>query len=102
MSLAGGVPDLMRQKVLENLALVYRRAGEHERSLEVCLELMRCPEFSMVGYECAAIYHERVSRNPEAALRILEEGLTRAESKRWKTLLRARWDRLQQKIIRYD
>jgi uncharacterized protein len=102
MALAGGVPDPMRQKVLENLAVIYRRGGEDERSLEICEELMRYPEFSMVGYEGAAIYHERIARNFDAALQVLEEGLSRAESKRWKMLLKARWDRLQQKIIQYD
>ena len=102
MALAGGVPDPMRGKVLENLAVMYRRAGEHERSREICEELMRYPEFSMVGYEGTAIYHERVARDFEAALRVLEEGLSRAESKRWKMLLKARWDRLQQKTIQYE
>ena len=51
------------------------------------------------GYEGAAIYFERVADNVERALRILEEGMTRAESKRWKMLLKARWDRLQQKVM---
>ena len=63
---------------------------------------MRHPEFSMVGYEGAAIYFERVARDYEAALRVLDEALPRAESKRWKTLLKARWNRLQQKAIRYE
>ena len=102
MALNGGVSEPMRQKVLENLAVIYRRAGEHERSLEVCTELMQYPEFSMVGYQVAAIYYERVARDLDAALRVLEEGLARTETKRWKMLLQARWDRLQQKIFRYD
>jgi hypothetical protein len=102
MALAGGVPDPMRQKVLEDLAVMYRRAGEHGRAREICEELTRYPEFSMVGYEGIAIYHERVARDFDAALQVLEEGLSRAESKRWKTLLKARWDRLQQKTIQYE
>jgi hypothetical protein len=102
MALHGGVPEGMRQKVLENLAVVYRRAGEHERSRDVCDELMRLPEFSMVGYQVAAIYHERIARDFDAALRVLEEGLARTDSKRWRMLLQSRWDRLQQKVIRFE
>jgi uncharacterized protein len=99
MALAGGLLDPTRQKTLENLAVVHRRAGNHERSLEICTELMASLEFSMVGYEGAAIYYERVAKDFETALRILEEGLSRAGSTRWKRLLQARWDRLQQKVM---
>jgi tetratricopeptide (TPR) repeat protein len=99
MALTGGMPELNRKKALENLAVAYRRAGEHERSLEIASQLIRFPEFSMVGYESAAIYHERVGRDFEAALQVLEEGLTRAESKRCKSMLQSRWDRLQQKRL---
>jgi hypothetical protein len=53
----------------------------------------------MTGYEGAAIYYERVAKDYEAALRVLEEGLARAESKRCKLMLQARWDRLQQKQL---
>lgn len=102
MCLDGGVPGPMRQKVLENLAVVYRRAGDYERALDVCAELMRCPEFSMVGYQVAAIYYERIARDYERALRVLEDGLSRTGSKRWRTLLQARWDRLQQKVLVYE
>jgi len=99
MALAGGLPEPTRQKALENLSVVYRRSGDHERSREICSELMAYAEFSMTGYEGAAIYYERVAKDFEAALRVLEEGLPRAESKRWKMLLQARWDRLQQKVM---
>lgn len=99
MALAGGLPEPTRQKALENLSVVYRRAGDHERSRDTCAELIAYPEFSMTGYEGAAIYYERVAGNVERALRILEEGMMRAESKRWKMLLKARWDRLQQKVM---
>jgi uncharacterized protein len=99
MALAGDIQEPTRKKALENLAVAYRRAGEHEQSLEVAKQLMGCPEFSMVGYESAAIYYERVARDFEAALRVLEEGLTRAESKRCKAMLQSRWDRLQQKRL---
>lgn len=99
MALTGGMPELNRKKALENLAVAYRRAGEHERSLQIASQLIGFPEFSMVGYESAAIYHERVARDFEAALRVLEEGLAHAESKRCKAMLQSRWDRLQQKRL---
>jgi uncharacterized protein len=99
MALAGGLPEPERQKALENLSVIYRRNGNHERSFEICAELMACAQFSMAGFEGAAIYYERVAKDFESALRVLETGLRRAESKRWKKLLQARWDRLQQKVM---
>ena len=99
MALAGGLPEPERQKALESLSVVHRRNGNHERSFEICAELMAGAEFSMAGYEGAAIYYERVAKDFESALRVLEEGVCRVESKRWKKLLQARWDRLQQKAM---
>ena len=99
MACRGELPDSIRLKAMENLAVLYRRAGEYERSREICEELMRHRQFSMVGYEGAAIYFERVARDCESAQRVIEEGLARAETKRWKALLQARWDRLQQKTL---
>jgi hypothetical protein len=99
MALAGGLLEPMRKKGMEKLAVACRRAGEHDRSLEICVELMRGSEFSMIGVEGAAIYYERVARDFDAALRTLEEGLARAESIKIKRLLQSRWDRLQQKRL---
>jgi uncharacterized protein len=102
MAIAGGLPEPTRRKALENLSVVCRRSGEHKRSGEICTELMRYPEFSMTGYEGAALYYERYARDFDAALRVLEEGMSRADSPRSQKLLKARWDRLQQKVIRYE
>ena len=99
MALAGGLPDGFRKRALENLTVVYRRAGEHQRSLETAEVLMAGEDFSMPGYESAAIYLERVAGDPGRALRIVEEGLARADNKRWVMLLKARWDRLQARKI---
>jgi hypothetical protein len=63
---------------------------------------MAYPDFSMTGYEGAAIYHERVRGDLDSAIRVVEEGIARAESKRWNMLLKARWARLQQKVISYE
>ncbi|PYS28148.1 MAG: hypothetical protein DMG11_13675 [Acidobacteria bacterium] len=102
MALAGGLAEPVQKKALEELCVVYRRAGDHEHSRDICHQLMAYPDFSMTGYEGAAIYHERVRGDLESAIRVLEEGIARAESKRWNVLLRARWNRLQQKVIRYE
>jgi hypothetical protein len=102
MALTGGLAEPVRRKTLENLSIVYRRSGDHERSLEVCVQLMAYPEFSMTGYEGAAIHYERILGDLENAQRILEEAMRRVESQRLRMLLKARWDRLQQKIIRYE
>jgi uncharacterized protein YprB with RNaseH-like and TPR domain len=100
-AIAGGVAEPVRRNVLENLAVLYRRTGEHERSCEISRELMRAAYFSLAGYEGAAIYAERVARDYEGALRIVEEALSRAETHRAKNALQSRWDRLQQKILRF-
>ena len=99
MALRGGLPEPARKRAIETLAVAHRRAGDHERSMAMCVKLMSYPEFSIVGYEGAAIYHERVTCDFEAAVRVLEEGLARVENKRWRTMLQSRWDRLQ-RIIR--
>jgi tetratricopeptide (TPR) repeat protein len=102
MALSNDLPEPIRQKALENLSIAYRSVGDHERSREVCEKLMRYPLFSMPAYEGAAIYYERVARDYEAALGVVQEALVRVDGKRWRTLLEARLHRLQQKTIRYD
>src|SRR6185295_7524159 len=106
MALEGGVPEPLRTRAAENLSIIYRRSGEHERALQACSALMDHPTFSMVGYEGAAIYHERISRNPARALEVVEGALTRLEGdihspKRWRVLLQARRERLRQKVIEF-
>jgi hypothetical protein len=101
MALEGVVAGPMRQKILESLAVIYRRAGDHGRSRAVCLELTGLAEFCMPGYEGAAIYDVRVARDYESALRVLEEGIAKADTNRSRRQLQARWERLQQKIIRF-
>ena len=60
----------------------------------------------MTGYEGAAIYHERIVRNIEAALQVIEGGLQRLDdspqTKRVRGLLHSRWQRLQQKVIGFQ
>ncbi len=99
MAIDGGLPDDFRKKALENLSVMYRRASEHEHSRAVCEQLIGFAEFSMAGYEGAAIYYERFGGDLEKAVQILEEGLSRAANKRCQTLLKARWDRLQQRTL---
>jgi len=100
-ALAAGIIEPARRNVLENLAVLYRRNGQQERSQEICRELMGSEYFSLAGYEGAAIYAERVERDYEAALSIVRDALSRAESPRAKNVLQSRWDRLQQKILRF-
>ena len=102
-SLEGGLPDASRVKALESLSVMHRRNGEHELSLRICHDLMRCETFSLTGYEGAAVYHERIAGSVEMALQVVEEALRRLSDlpgeKRWSRLLRTRWERLQQKVI---
>jgi len=67
---------------------------------------MDAPAFSLCGYEGAAIYHERIARDPMLALNIVERALARLEQnpsphKRWRLLLEARRERLRQKVIQF-
>jgi uncharacterized protein YprB with RNaseH-like and TPR domain len=105
MAIAGGLPEHMHLKALENLAVLLRRNGDHGRSLEICLNLMRKPGFSMAGYEGAATHYERIERNWEAARSVVREALDRlapsSAKPLWRKLLERRWERLQQKGIRF-
>jgi uncharacterized protein YprB with RNaseH-like and TPR domain len=105
MASAGGLPEPARSRAAESLSVIYRRSGEHERALAVCMELIQSASFSMVAFEGAAIHHERIEGNPVRALEIVDEALARLDShadhKRRKALLLARRERLRQKVIQF-
>jgi uncharacterized protein len=104
-ALAGGLPAPVRFKARENLSVLCRRNGDHVRSLELCRELMADADFSMTGYEGAAIYHERVAADAARALEIVDRALSRLEdipsNKRYRASLQARRERLKQKAISF-
>lgn len=105
MAMTGGLPEPSRSKAAETLSMMYRRCGEHERSLDICIDLMQSPSFSLVAYEGAAIHFERIVENHARALEIVDEALVRLEhgpeNKRWRFLLQARRERLRQKVIQF-
>jgi len=105
MARAGGLPEPSRSRAAEGLSVIYRRAGEHDRSLAVCMELIQAPMFSMAAYEGAAIHYERIEGNHARALEIVDEAIARIEdapeNKRRKALLMARRERLRQKVIQF-
>jgi uncharacterized protein YprB with RNaseH-like and TPR domain len=105
MARAGGLPEPAWSKAAESLSVIYRRSGEHEGALAICMELIQSPTFSMVAFEGAAIHFERIEGNPIRALEIVDEALARldddAEHKRRKALLLARRERLRQKVIQF-
>lgn len=100
------LPEDLRRRAQESLVVLYRRSGTGSRTLELCLDLVRNSEFSMVGYEGAAIHYERVLGDAGLAVDILERGLARLDtmsgSKRRKALLQSRRDRLQQKALLFQ
>jgi hypothetical protein len=106
MALRGDLPDPIFLKAKENLAVLFRRTGNHSRALALCEELMTHSVFSMVGYEGAAIHFERIGADPVRALAVVESGLERLqdlrETQRWNRSLSARRDRLKQKVIRFQ
>jgi tetratricopeptide (TPR) repeat protein len=105
MARAGGLPEPACSRVAESLSIIYRRSGEHERALAICMELIHSPTFSMVAFEGAAIHYERIEGNHARALEIVDEALARlendAEHKRRRALLLARRERLRQKVIHF-
>ena len=83
-----------------------RRAyREHERALAICNALIGRSSFSLIGYEGAAIYYDRVAGDPARALEVVEHGLGRLAdakgNKRWRVLLQARRERMRQKAIQF-
>jgi uncharacterized protein len=105
MALRGDLYDPILFKTKENLAVLCRRTGNHSRALELCEDLMTHSDFSMVGYEGAAIHFERIGGDPVRALAVVESGLARLrdlpETRRWRLSLSARRERLGQKAIRF-
>ena len=105
MARNGGLPEPACSRAGESLSVIYRRSGEHERALAICMELIRSTSFSLVAFEGAAIYHERIEGNHVRALEIVDEALARLENsvehKSRKTLLLARRERLRQKVIQF-
>jgi len=103
MALAGGLPEPSRSKAAENLSVLYRRSGDHERALAICEELMLSPSFSLAAYVGAAVHHERIAGDPIRALEVVEHALSCLDEgpqhKRWRALLQARRERLRQKVI---
>ena len=103
LALSGGLPDPIRSKAQENLAVLCRRAGDHGRALALCRELMASTEFSLVAYEGAAIHYERIAGDAVRALDVVDRALERLadkpENKRPRGSLQARRERLKQKAI---
>lgn len=103
MALRGGIPGPFRMKAQENLAVLSRRAGDHARCMALCEDLMSSSEFSMVGYESAAVHYERFESDAPRALEIVEGALARLKdiggNNRWMSSLQSRRDRLQQKVM---
>jgi uncharacterized protein len=104
-ALAGGLPDPLRFKARESLLVLCRRGGNHERSLELSRQLMAESDFSIIGYEGAAIYYERVAGDAVRALEIVDRALSRLEqtaaNKRYRVSLQSRRERLKQKAIAF-
>ena len=102
MALESSLPAAVRVRILERLTVLYRRIGEHRRSLESCEELIARSEFSFIGYEGAALYYEYRSRDLEAASKVLDQALVRTEGlsrmDRRRASLQARKERIERKL----
>ena len=100
LALESPLPAAVRVRILERLTLLYRWNGEHTRSLERGEELIAGSEFSFIGYEGAALYHEYRSRDLYAASKLLAEALDRTEGMPWMENRRARIQARKERIGR--
>lgn len=102
MALESPLPAAVRVRILERLTVLYRRIGEHRRSLDSCEELIARSEFSFIGYEGAALYYEYRGRDLEAASNVLDQALNRTEGLSWmdrrRASLQARKERIERKF----
>ncbi len=104
LALTSPLPPLIRLRALERLSVLYRRKGAHEKSVEVCEQLMAHPEFSLIGYEGASIFYERRARDLASASKVLDDALIRVAGikrlERRAARLEARRERLLRKADR--
>ncbi len=104
-AISGGLPPPIQFKARENLSVLCRRAGDHARSLALCRDLIADETFSMIGYEGAAIYFERVAGDAIRALDVVDQALSRLadtpRNKRYRASLQARGERLKQKVMTF-
>ncbi len=100
LALESPLPVPVRVRILERMAVLYRRTGEHLRSLKRCEELIALSEFSFIGYEGAALYYEYRGRDLEAASRLLDEALVRSRDLSWMSSRRSRLQVRKERIER--
>ena len=102
LALRSVLPTILGVRALERLSILYRRVGEHARSLGICKRLMDHPEFSLIGYEGASIHYSRHAHDIASALRVVAEGLGRTEGiaplARRHARLAVRKERLERKM----
>ena len=101
MALDGRLPMAIRIRAMERLSILYRRTDQVDSSMEICGQLIVLDEFSMVGYEGAAIFQERHARDLGAACAVIRSALGRLDGKpgmtRRSEKLQARLERLGRK-----
>ncbi len=101
LTLRSTLPTALHVRALERLSMLYRRIGEHAKSLKICKRLMDHSEFSMIGYEGASIHYARHARDTASALRVVDEALRRTEGiatlARRRARLEVRMERLKRK-----
>ena len=104
-ALAAGLPIQVESHALQHLAAQYKRQQQHERAVEVWIELSRREtRFALEALEELAIHYEHRRRDPQTALKFADTALERL---RGESSLRAhlerfahRRERLQKKAAR--
>ncbi len=104
-ALSGGLPEEIEARALRQLAMQYKRQGQHELAVETWLELARrASPLALEAFEELAIHYEHHRRDPKSALDFTLAALERLRERPAPLPLAARFahrlERLQRKTAR--
>ncbi len=101
-ALAIGLPAEFRPKASRDLALMAKRRGEHERAVEIWLDMVGDLHEGLHACEQLAIYYERHAKDPAKAAQFAKLAVATVRQQRANSrdlLLTARFARLEKKFL---
>ncbi|PYU55517.1 MAG: hypothetical protein DMG56_25215, partial [Acidobacteria bacterium] len=101
-ALAIGLPAEFRPKARRDLALMAKRRGEHERAVEIWLDMVADLHEGIHACEQLAIYYERHAKDPAKAAQFAKLAVATVRQQRANSrdlLLTARFARLEKKFL---
>src|SRR5216110_747993 len=101
-ALAIGLPAEFRPKARRDLALMAKRRGQHERAVEIWLDMVADLHEGIHACEQLAIYYERHAKDPAKAAQFAKLAVATVRQQRANSrdlLLTARFARLEEKFL---